>query len=86
MQRDQRELAELLLANKADPNERDKSGRTPLDLAKSMAQPTANLPRPRSADRQHTQASHSQVPAAAQEQEPKPETMADLLRRHGAAG
>ena len=31
VQSGQRELAELLLANKADPNERDNRGRTPLD-------------------------------------------------------
>jgi ankyrin repeat protein len=77
----QRELAELLLANHADPNERDKAGRTPLDLAKSAAQqPQLSQP--------------GMIPgppgqliarsAAAREQEPKPETMADLMRRHGA--
>ena len=81
--RDQRELVELLLANKADPNERDKAGHTPLDLAKSMAQ-QRNPPAARDAAQAIPRPSSLQRPAAAREQEPKPETMADLLRRHGA--
>jgi hypothetical protein len=74
----QREVAELLLSNKADPNERDKSGRTPLDLAKNTAQQPQpmRLPAP--------PGQSIAPPTAAREQEPKPETMADLMRRHGA--
>ena len=76
----ERELAELLLANKADPNERDKSGRTPLDLAKSAAlQPQLVQPMmPTSPGRPFA------VSTPAREPESKPETMPDLLRRHGA--
>src|ERR1019366_2976211 len=40
----QPELAELLLANKADPNARNDAGQTPLDLAKSQAQSAPGLP------------------------------------------
>ena len=96
----QRELAELLLANKADPNERNNAGQTPLDLAKSQAQsapgqplgaprafpgamavPYGALPGPAPLNYQWAPG----TPAPAPAQESKPETMADLLRRHGAA-
>jgi ankyrin repeat protein len=77
----QREVAELLLSNKADPNERDKSGRTPLDLAKS----TAQQPQPMRPGMLPGPPGQLIAPStAAREQEPKPETMADLMRRHGA--
>jgi ankyrin repeat protein len=77
----QPELAELLLANKADPNERDKSGRTPLDLARSIAQ----QPQPMQPGTvPGTLGQPLSASTAAREQESKPETMADLLRRHGA--
>ncbi len=74
----QQGLAELLLANKADPNVRNNAGQTPLDMAKNAGQP--NIPRPGGF-------MPGQPPSAsttAREQEPKPETMAGLLRRQGA--
>ena len=77
----EKEMAELLLANKADPNERDNRGRTPLDLAKSMAQ---QAPFGRTGTVQIFPASPSGASGVDGEQETKPETMADLLRRHGA--
>jgi serine/threonine-protein phosphatase 6 regulatory ankyrin repeat subunit B len=90
----QRELAELLLANKADPNERDKSGRTPLDLAKSIAQQPQpmpggtslppGMPMPMHAASGGIRIPPPSVSTTAPVQESKPETMADLLRRHGA--
>ena len=81
VQSGQRELAELLLANKADPNERDNQGRTPLDYAKSMAQQPQSM---RLAMPPGPSGHPLSVSIATQEREPKPETMADLLRRHGA--
>jgi ankyrin repeat protein/N-acetylneuraminic acid mutarotase len=97
----QRELAELLLANKADPNERNNAGKTPLDLAKSQGPSAqgqlpggvggypvpAGIPVAR-LGRRPSLASQWQAlgtPAPAPAQESKPEAMADLLRRHGAA-
>jgi ankyrin repeat protein len=96
VQSGQRELAELLLANKADPNERNKSGQTPLDLAKSMAQHPQLMPGmlpppagtavpmrlPGAAPGYPGQP--PSVASTAPVQEAKPETVADLLRRHGA--
>ena len=96
VQSGEREMAELLLANKADPNERDKSGRTPLDLAKSMAQQPQPMPgmlpppaRPALPMRlpggtPGYPGQQPSVPTTAPVQEAKPETVADLLRRHGA--
>jgi hypothetical protein len=96
VQSGQREMAELLLANKADPNERDKSGHTPLDYAKSMAQQPAPMPgqlpppvRPAVPMRLPGAApgypgQPPSVPSIAPVKEAKPETVADLLRRHGA--
>jgi ankyrin repeat protein len=92
----QRELAELLLASKADPNERNNAGQTPLDVAKSQAQsaqgqrpgapgyPGIRVPAPMGRPGGYP-GQLPGTPATAQAQEPKPETMADLLRRHGAA-
>jgi cytohesin len=96
VQSGQRELAELLLANKADPNERNKSGQTPLDLAKSIAQHPQLMPGmlpppagtavpmrlPGAAPGYPGQP--PSVASTAPVQEAKPETVADLLRRHGA--
>ena len=79
--RGQKEIAELLLANKADPNERDNSGRTPLDLAKNMVQ-QGQPGRPGRVPSYPGQPFSAST--TAREQESKPETMADLLRRHGA--
>ena len=96
VQSGQRDLAELLLANKADPNERDKAGRTPLDLAKSIGQQPppmrrAATPRPRGQPCRCGAGAAPGYPGqppsvstTAPVQEAKPETMADLLRRHGA--
>jgi len=90
VQRDQREMVELLLANKANPNERDKKGQTPLDYAKRMAPPmqggqmpgyglgTAVPPAQRSAFEARYGLSRGP------EGESKAESMAGLLRRHGA--
>ena len=90
-----RELAELLLANKADPNERDNQGRTPLDYAKSIAQQPQPMARPffPHAPPGTTMPPGAapgypgqppSVPSTAPVQEAKPETVADLLCRHGA--
>jgi ankyrin repeat protein/N-acetylneuraminic acid mutarotase len=77
----QRDLVELLLANKADPNERDNGGRTPLDYAKSMAQ----QPQPiRPGMIPGSPGQPFSVSTAPGQQGAKTETMADLLRRHGA--
>jgi cytohesin len=94
VQSGQRELAELLLANKADPNERDNQGRTPLDYAKSIAQqpqpmPSGTplppgMPMPIHAASGGIRIPPPSVSTTAPVQEPKPEAMADLLRRHGA--
>jgi hypothetical protein len=65
----QREMAELLLAHKADPNERNNAGHTSLDLAKRQLLGAAGIP--------GTQ-------ATAPGQKSEPETIADLLRQHGA--
>ncbi len=82
------DLAELLLANKADPNERDNKGCTPLDLAKSQSQPVgpggALNPAIRPGLPGRVPPGGVPIAPAAQEQERKSETMADLLRRHGA--
>lgn len=81
------DLAELLLANKADPNERDNKGRTPLDLAKSQRQPVGpgGAPIPLGPARPGlVPAGAVPVAPGAQEREGKAETMAGLLRRHGA--
>jgi ankyrin repeat protein len=84
-----RDIAKLLLANKADPNVRSKDGQTPLDWAKSLAQqpqpgqpglmplPTRNL-------RGVYPGQPPSMATAVPEPEPKPQTMADLLRQHGA--
>jgi ankyrin repeat protein/N-acetylneuraminic acid mutarotase len=72
------ELAELLLTHKADPNERDNRGRTPLDVAKSIPSP----PPPGAIQSYPGQA--ISVTSAAGGQESKPQTLADLLRQHGA--
>jgi hypothetical protein len=97
----QRELAELLLANKADPNARDTAGQTPLDLAKSQVQSSPGLPpgatrlapgmapppppmRLPYSQPLNTTLQTPGAPAAGSQQESKPETMVDLLRRHGA--
>ena len=91
----QPEIVKLLLANKADPNERNNAGQTPLDLAKNIAQrpqpmrgsqllpvqPGTSMPPGMTPI---LPAQPSSLPTAAQEQEPKSEAMADLLRRHGA--
>jgi cytohesin len=91
----QRELAELLLADKADPNERDNRGRTPLDDAKSMEQqprPMPGMPPPFVGQGRPMVPGAApgypgqppSVPTTVPVQEAKAETMADLLRRHGA--
>jgi ankyrin repeat protein/N-acetylneuraminic acid mutarotase len=86
-----REMAEWLLANKADPNERNNAGQTPLDFAKSQAQPTQGLqsgmggyPMPVGVPAAGPQRQPPGTPATAPGQKSKPETMADLLRQHGA--
>jgi ankyrin repeat protein len=85
----QPDLVKLLLANKADPNERNNDGRTPLDIAKNMGQqpqpgqpglmplPTRNL-------RGGLPGQPPSMATAAPEQEPKPQSIADLLRQNGA--
>ena len=75
--RNQKAMVELLLANKADPNERNDQGKTPLDWAKSMAQQPRPVPLgfpPGSPGR----------PGLVEQPDAKQETIADLLRRHGA--
>ena len=81
----------MLLANKADPNERNNAGQTPLDLAKSQAQPAQGLqpgipgnPPPIGVPVARLQRVAPGTPATAPGQKSEPETMADLLRRHGA--
>ena len=91
------EFVELLLANKADPNERNNSGITPLDLAKRQAQSAQGqrpgLPRPypggpivvgQASQPLTYQWGAPGTPATARQQEPKRQTIADLLRQHGA--
>ena len=86
--RNRADIMRLLLAHNADPNLRDESGRTPLDLAKSMAQqprppgervwpPPPGLPAP-------GLPGQPVAVSAPKQEEPKPLTMADLLREHGA--
>jgi hypothetical protein len=64
----------LLLANKADPNERNKEGQTPLDMAKGLAQSRAP--------------STLGFPGATRlltpDEKSKAEAMVNLLRQHGA--
>ena len=80
-----RELAELLLANKADPNQRDKQGSTPLDVAKRAAQsPRPGMPPPMALNLNPLPPGAIPPPGVSREQAPKPETMADILRQHGA--
>jgi hypothetical protein len=87
----------LLLANKADPNERDNSGHTPLDLAKSQAQPgpgqliigpagasSGSLTLGQTITSINYQSVEPGAPTPTPEQPSKPKTMADVLRQHGA--
>ena len=85
------ELAELLLAHDADPNARNNAGQTPLDLAKSQAQSPQRQPpwgpgnpMPIGVPAARPQRLVPETPSTAPGQETKPETLADLLRRHGA--
>ncbi len=83
-----RELVELLLANKADPNVRNNAGQTPLDLAERQAQQShdhggGGTPAKHAAS-SNPHCNRRQRPSRRLKQESKSETMADLLRRHGA--
>jgi ankyrin repeat protein/N-acetylneuraminic acid mutarotase len=78
----QPELAELLLANKADPNERNNGGRTPLDEAKSQA-PSAQGQSP-GGPQPYSGRQWGGMQTTNSGQQPKPQAMVDLLRRHGA--
>ncbi len=75
------DMAEVLLAHKADPNVRNNAGATPLDLAKRMAQqgsPAVSM------GFVQGRGQSASLAVAAQQEESKPEAMADLLRRYGA--
>src|ERR1019366_6108639 len=77
----QPELAELLLAYKADPNARNDAGQTPLDLAKSQAQSARGLPpAPSLSFQERLQAIQQRTgaPAGVPGPESKPDPMVDL--------